>query len=211
VEEAALAVERSDPGRAPGWRRDPWRRFTGRYWDGNQWTEHVVDARRHTSQDPVPEIPPPDDAGRAGARRRRRQGAVIAVAGAALVAAGSFLPWGEIKAPFVGTVRVSGAEGGDGFISLGLAGAVALIAVMAYRSAPETPARFRFGMAALVVGLVILTTVEVVDTITTITELSASSPLIRTSAGVGLWLLGLGSATTAVAWFRIPWAAVPSS
>lgn len=43
--------------RAPGWKRDPSGRFAGRYWDGERWTEHVMDANRVPGIDPVPEPP----------------------------------------------------------------------------------------------------------------------------------------------------------
>ena len=50
---------------APEWRADPFGRHEHRYWDGAQWTEHVSDAGR-TSSDPVlaseRAVPPPPPA-----------------------------------------------------------------------------------------------------------------------------------------------------
>jgi hypothetical protein len=140
--------------------------------------------------------------------RKRRQGAAIAIAGAAIVALGSFLPWAKLTAPFVGTVSKSGMEGGDGVFFLIMAVGVGLIAASAYRSAPERPARYRIAMAALVVGLLLLTVVEVLDLRSRFSEASEQGAgLIDTSYGAGIWLVAIVSGVTALAWVRIPWAA----
>ncbi|HEV3400324.1 MAG TPA: hypothetical protein VG078_00755 [Acidimicrobiales bacterium] len=144
--------------------------------------------------------------------RKRRQGAAVAIAGAGIVALGAFLPWAKLTAPFVGTVSTSGMEGGDGVFFLVMAAGVGLIAANAYRSAPERPARYRIAMAALVVGLLLLTVVEVLDLRSRFSEASEQGAgLIRTSYGTGIWLVAIGSGVTALAWVRIPWAAPPDA
>jgi len=50
-------VEEVKNSRAAGWKVDPSGRFAGRYWTGTGWTEHVVDADRVTSVDPLPSLP----------------------------------------------------------------------------------------------------------------------------------------------------------
>ena len=151
---------------------------------------------------------PPTRPGGTAVERKRRQGAAIAIAGAAVVALGAFLPWAKLTAPFVGTVSKSGMEGGDGVFFLVMAVGVGLIGASAYRSAPDRPVRYRIGMAALVVGLLLLTVVEVLDLRSRFSEASEQGAgLIDTSYGAGIWLVAIGSGVTALAWVRIPWAA----
>lgn len=217
-------MEKSDDGRrTSGWKRDPWDRFAGRYWDGENWTHHVVNADSTRTTDPVPHEPylpegppafvdnPTDEAGISETAQERRQGAAIAIAGAGAIALGCFLPWAKLTAPFVGSVTKSGMEGSDGIIFLALASAVALIGAKVYRSALESPARYRLGMAALSLALIGLTAFEALDLSDRFAAASRESDLIITSYGAGIWLVGLGSLATVVAWLRIPWADRPSS
>jgi hypothetical protein len=50
-----MADDLDEGRRAPGWHRDPWRRHAGRYWDGQQWTEYVVNEDRVRDRDPIPQ------------------------------------------------------------------------------------------------------------------------------------------------------------
>lgn len=89
-------------------------------------------------------------------------------------------------------------EGGDGVIFLALAAAVALIGAKVYRTAPESPARYRLGMALLSLALIALTAFEASDLSDRFEDASRESDLISTSYGAGIWLVGLGR-------WRPPW------
>ena len=48
-----MAEGRTGQHRPAGWKKDPTGRHFGRWWDGNQWTENVISAKKVQSIDPV--------------------------------------------------------------------------------------------------------------------------------------------------------------
>lgn len=107
-----------------------------------------------------------------------RPAGLLAAAG---LTVGAFLPWAKFTAPFVGTIDVSGIDGGDGwfFVALG-----AVIGIAAYNEAK--PALLLFGIAAL--GLTVF---ELVDISEKIAEIDGE--MAFGSVGSGLALCGASS------------------
>ncbi len=213
-----------DQGQKPaGWRKDPTGRHFGRWWDGTQWTENVISAEKVQSTDPMPPKPEPSifdgqvPSAPARADERpalavstapgpaQRQAAYLILAGAGGVAAGCFLPWATITAPFIGTISKTGIQG-DGQVFLLL---VAVVVAVTFSFAQRVPANIgvrRWTIAAMLVALGIATTIDVVDISSRFSDRPTDEDFpVIVSIGAGMWLVGIGVIVAAVGWVRMPW------
>jgi len=107
----------------------------------------------------------------------------LRLGGAGCLAAGSFLPWAKVIAPFVGTVTKSGIDGGDGWLTLAAGAVIALL--VGQRRAP----RFVVLVGALALALVIYEIADIRHKFA-----GVNSEFVSTSIGGGLYLCGLGAA-----------------
>lgn len=109
---------------------------------------------------------------------------------------GSFMPWGKITAPIVGSVSKSGMEGSDGWATL-TAGIV--VAALAYGWS-KPGARVQ-GYVMMVVGTlaVILMMFEYDDVARIFSDVD--SDLVSKSYGVGLHLCTIGAVASVLAGF----------
>jgi hypothetical protein len=112
----------------------------------------------------------------------------LAVAGGALVALGSIMPWAKVSVLDFLSVSVRGTEG-DGWISLGLGVLLALVGVVGL-------VRGRFvRVAALVLGLgsLALAVYEMTQVSGALDDLGAEAAgVAHVSMGIGLWILLIG-------------------
>ena len=111
-----------------------------------------------------------------------RGGWMIAGAGAAM-AIGAFLPWAKVTAAFVGTISVSGMDGGDGWLFL-IGGIV--LGVLGWRL--RFASRSLIGPSILTVILGVLAIVEVGNVSSRIDDVQDTG-MASASVGFGLWLL----------------------
>jgi hypothetical protein len=123
--------------------------------------------------------------------------AVVALIAAALVAAGSFLPWITATAAFVGTITRSGLDGGgDGVVTL-VAAVVIAIGGLLLATRPGSPS---LGRLATFAGGVLAGLILAAD-YSNISERvrSISSDVATASVGAGLYVIGLGAVLAVVA------------
>lgn len=127
---------------------------------------------------------------------------------------GSFLPWGTVTAPIVGSMTVSGVDGADGWITAALAAAITAIAGV--RAAGRLPAvaGTAAGIVAAGFGLILAAIGgwKIFDLNTRFDELKAQLPAgddpfgitsaltdaVHVSVGAGLWLLTAAGIVAAV-------------
>lgn len=102
----------------------------------------------------------------------------LALAGAAVAAVGSLLPWASVSSVF-GTISKSGMDG-DGVITLVLA--VAAGALVLTRKAP-----------GVVIALMALIGVVAVIDIADVSRLADDTGFAEVSVGFGLWLVAIGA------------------
>lgn len=175
---------------AAGWHRDPSGRHEHRYFDGQRWTEHVSTGGR-VGVDPVPSppvrTPGPSIAGMpnvmapGGATRRLDGGSIAAAVGAGVVMLAAFMPWARVW-----VISASGIDGGDGWITLVLAGVGLLLSLMTIAGTAQPKAHIGtilLGLGVGAVGLVDLSNVM-------------DEPMAE--VGMGLWLTIAGAAAMVV-------------
>jgi hypothetical protein len=134
-------------------------------------------------------------------------------AGVAIVLA-SFMPWGSITAPIVGTRTVSGTEGSDGWITAGVGVFIAVFAGLRLRRQLSGTAGAAVGALAALGGLGVagVAVWKIVDLQSKIAELKAEmtresdefgiaaamADAVQAQPGVGLYLLIAAGVVTAV-------------
>lgn len=137
---------------------------------------------------------------------------LLGVLGGSALAVGAFLPWITLTAPFVGRLTVSGIEGGDGWFAVALGG---VAAVNALRQWGNSTVLLR--NILLICGLAggLLTIYELGDISSGFAEARAEmdaegdffgtrpSDLVSTEMGVGIYLMGLGSAAVLAGSFGV--------
>jgi hypothetical protein len=195
-------VETSHPA---GWLADPLGRYQYRYWDGLVWTDQVSTNGTHETDPqglapgPGPQaqsfpqpFPQPTTPVQPAVWARPRPVwsvpvRVLILGGAALLLAGSFLPWARAEAgPF--TATKNGIDG-DGVLTLVLALAIALFLFLV---------RHPRVMAGLVVGAgglaTLVAVIDVVDVSNRANDLEASITSLHASVsvGYGLWIALVG-------------------
>jgi hypothetical protein len=113
-------------------------------------------------------------------------GPTVTIAGAALIAVGSLLPWASVSSAF-GTVSFAGTEG-DGRITLVLAALIGLGAALLWRR--PGPA----WILRVIVGLLAAYVVYIAwnDMSNLSEETAEESDLVLTSVGAGLYLVLIG-------------------
>jgi hypothetical protein len=126
-----------------------------------------------------------------------RTDAYLLLAAAALVVAGSFLPWVKATAVLVGTITRSGTEGGDGWWSILLAVPLAIFAI---RRLSASHAQIP-GLVALLFSAIlgVLTVYEIADVSNKVSDVNdVAAGLARAEIGVGLWMLLIGTALAVI-------------
>lgn len=121
----------------------------------------------------------------------RQKAAVGVMAGAALVAVGSLLPWATITAPLIGQVSKNGTDG-DGVFTLILAVLVGALGVALWNR-PGRSLAVLAGLGSAVVGLVAVVDISDIETF------AADSRFVHVSVGIGLWLVAIGAVCSFVA------------
>ena len=116
--------------------------------------------------------------------RRRFEGYLL-LGAAALIIVGSFLPWAKATVAFLGTFSVSGFQGGDGWVAIGIAAPLAYLGIRAVTS----PQPLRVGILALVLALalsafVVYETADVSNTLNIVNDVSLG--LAHARIGIGL-------------------------
>jgi hypothetical protein len=119
------------------------------------------------------------------------------VAGGALVAVGSILPWVTAVGGFGISVSRSGIEGGDGLLTIVLGIGIALLGLTMARG--EYLSRATVTLIASIVALAVVA-LDYLDITKRITD--ASSDGVYGSVGVGLWIVGVGAVIGAYSSFR---------
>jgi hypothetical protein len=122
-------------------------------------------------------------------RRRGNTSGWIAVAGigAGLLILGSFLAWVTLIAAFVGSVSVSGTDGGDGWISVCLGIAASLVVALAWNQKASLTLECLPGGAGLV--LMIYEAIHISNKVATVN----SSKYARAGIGAGIWVCLAGA------------------
>lgn len=152
--------------------------------------------------DPAPAPAPP------GRPVDRTAALMILGAGLGIVLA-SFLPWATITAPIVGSMSVSGTDGGDGWITAAVGAAVAGYGAMILRR--RLPAVLGWFAALGGLGVAGLAVWDIIDLRSRVADLKAEmvadgdefgfaermAEAVHAQIGVGLWLL-IGAGLTAV-------------
>lgn len=127
---------------------------------------------------------------------------------------GSFMPWGKVSAPILGTVTVSGVDGSDGWITAGLGLVLVVYAGMSLRG-QRTPTAVPVLAVLAALGLLGVGAWKIADLQATEAEMRAKmsgqddvlgigkamSAAVQVSVGSGLWLLtfaGLAGSVTMV-------------
>jgi hypothetical protein len=127
---------------------------------------------------------------------------------------GSFMPWGKVSAPILGTVTVSGVDGSDGWITAGLGLVLVVYAAMSLRG-QRTPMAVPVLAVLAALGLLGVGAWKIADLQATEAEMRAKmsgqddvlgigkamSAAVQVSVGSGLWLLtfaGLAGSVTMV-------------
>jgi hypothetical protein len=115
-----------------------------------------------------------------------RQGAMLLLAGGALAAIGSLLPWATVSSGF-GSVSINGIEG-DGRFTVVLGGALALLGFLRLGTPPRGNPIIGFLLAILlgIVGALAYSNLSggLAD---------AESEFVRASIGIGLYLVLAGA------------------
>jgi hypothetical protein len=94
---------------------------------------------------------------------------------------------------------------GDGVLFVILAGLLALLPFDLWRGVPDSLSRMRWGLGGVIALLALLTLFEARDLTSRFSDIAAEADVVRTSYGLGFWLVGLGVLVAAVGWFRLPW------
>lgn len=172
-----------------------------RWWNGEAWTESYRPLPEPPPASPPPPIGEPVTVATEDTAARARTAALVMIAGAAAVAVGSFLPWLKATAPFVGTITTSGVDnGGDGVVTLGLAVAIAALAL---RSRAGAGRWAKIAGGVVLAALVVLVAYEVRDISSRFAAAEAESDLVTTSYGSGLFLMGAGILAAGVGWLQM--------
>lgn len=130
----------------------------------------------------------------------RTLGWAAIAAGAAIVIA-SFLPWGSVTAPIVGTVTASGTDGADGWITAAVGALIAGYGYLALRRRPPVAVTALAALAGLGVAGVALW--KIIDLRSKVAELraemktdgdelgiaAAMADAVHVRVGAGLYLL----------------------
>lgn len=125
-----------------------------------------------------------------------RTAALVALAGGIVVAVGSFLPWAQISTGF-GSVGLSGTQGGDGYITLVLGGAAALVALLNLEKPATSLSRGIIVTAGILATLVGIFDMQNLNERLGEVDTSVAIP----SIGMGLFLvIGGGIATVVGGW-----------
>jgi hypothetical protein len=114
---------------------------------------------------------------------------VVLIAGC-LAIVGSFLPWIQVRAVFVGAISRNGLDGGgDGIVTIGLGILIGLlgIAILARRGSPRTP-RLRPVVCGASLGYVAYTDISTVNQ-----RIASVAPDVTASLGPGLILVALAA------------------
>jgi hypothetical protein len=141
--------------------------------------------------------------------QRRRTARLILGAGVAAII-GSYLPWASISAPIIGTMTVSGIDGGDGWITAGLGILLILYGTLALRRQPHVAlgaAAALAGIGAAGVGVwdVINLRMRIADAKAEMAAApdddfgigAAMAEAVQAHVGVGLWLVIAAGAVAA--------------
>lgn len=136
---------------------------------------------------------------------------LVAAGGIAII--GSFLPWANVTAPFVGTMTVSGVDGSDGWITAALGLVVAVYGGLLVRG-QRLPVVAPVLSALAALALVGVGVWKVADVSSSAAKLRSSmaastkddvfgigkamSDAVHISVGSGLWLLTLGGVVACV-------------
>lgn len=152
---------------------------------------------------PAPTLPGPD--------RSRIRAWVAIVAGAAIIIA-SFLPWASVTAPLIGTMSVSGTDGGDGWITAAIGAALEVYGAMTVRRRPHPAITALAALASL--GAAVMAAWKIVELRQKVTELRAEmaadaaddqlgigramADAVHVRIGAGLWLLTAAGLVAAV-------------
>ncbi len=123
----------------------------------------------------------------------RSFGALIALAGAALVVAGSALPWVRVTGA-EGEISTTGLSGGDGWIAIVLA---VILAGLALRNRLDPEAGIT-GVLVVTALLGLLTAFEIIDIRST-----EAPPEVSVTIGLGLWVMAVGVALSIFGIIRI--------
>ncbi len=186
-----------------GWYDDPSGQAARRWWDGSGWTEHTDGppplASPATASAFAPAFAPVGStaatAARAGAGRSP-VGSWLAIGGAVAAAAGCFLPWMSVAAPFVGKISVNGLEGGsDGWLILPAVLVAGIVAVVGLRT------RLAWGWAAAAcLAALVASAVGVYDLFNVLDAVDGGNAedMFAASMGPGVVLAAVGSVAATV-------------
>lgn len=130
--------------------------------------------------DPGP-TPPPSSSGGPGEERWRQ----LALGSAALLVVGAFLPWVRLSV-FLHTVTQSGIGDGNGWLFVLLGAACAALAFTTHPEPRQKPVVF-YALGGIGLLLTISTWTSLAD------APAAAGGLVRVRAGIGLYLVLLGS------------------
>lgn len=180
------------------WRPDPLGRYEYRYWNGTEWTADVSTAGSQEKDPnglaPNPAATPVPVARVAPARLTWPNDVrALVFVGAAMLIAGSLLPWVKAQAGFF-TATKNGIEG-DGVLTLLLGAAIALSFLLT--RAPKTAAWLVIAFAGIATAIAVY---DIVDVSQKAEDLANQNSTINVSAsvGVGLWVAVLGGAVALV-------------
>ncbi|MCO1597643.1 hypothetical protein M8C17_21050 [Micromonospora sp. RHAY321] len=148
------------------------------------------------------------------AARPIREWIVLGAGIAAVI--GSFMPWGKVSAPILGTVTVSGVDGSDGWITAGLGLALVVYAGMTLRGQRTHMAVPVLAVLAAL-GLLGVGAWKIADLQATEAEMRAKmsgeddvlgigkamSEAVQVNVGSGLWLLTFAALAGSVAMILI--------
>jgi hypothetical protein len=207
-------TDETDSGAAPGgsipagqipagWNTDPTGRFQLRYWDGTAWTDHVS-TNGVQQTDPVaggaPAVPvaagaSPAAVPVAAAPRARvvwpTRTRVLVLAGAALLALGSVLPWAKLEVSS-GAFSVSDTKNGldgDGVLTLVLA-VVAFLIFLLVKHRKVTG--WSVTVAGFLAGAIAI--YDIVDVKRAFDDLNIPSGInADATVGVGLWIAAIAA------------------
>jgi hypothetical protein len=136
---------------------------------------------------PSPAAPPPP----APSLVNKTPGVILLVSGG-LAILGSFLPWISLTAPFVGTITRSGLDGGgDGLLTAGLGAALGVLGLVQLQREASRSTLIAGILLCLALGA--LTAFEFSDASSRFATANASSDLIVTSYGSGLYVLAVAA------------------